>query len=98
MQKKNGYAANLAEVNKTVKYVTLRSDYVFMPFAFETFGVAGPKTRNFINVICKKLRDTSGCDLPGLYFKQQISLYIQRGNVASVLGTMGPGSVVAHLM
>lgn len=84
-----GYAADLAEVNKNSKYVALREDYIFSPFAFETFGPAGKQTKTFINDICKRLRDASGSKQLGVYFKQQISLCIQRGNVASVLGTMG---------
>jgi len=90
-----GYAANQAEVNKVAKYRDLREDYSFSPFAFETLGPPGGKTKAFIKDVCKRLKATTGSDLPGLYFKQQISLIIQRGNVASVLGTISP-SQAAH--
>ena len=82
-----GYAADLAEINKVAKYATLREDYIFMPFAFETLGGPGRKTKILIKNICKRLKTTTGSDLPGMYFRQQISLIIQRGNVAAVLGT-----------
>lgn len=83
-----GYAAELAETNKLAKYGALREDYVFTPFAFETLGGPGPKTSVFMKEICKKLHTVTGTTMPGVYFRQQVSLCIQRGNAASVLGTM----------
>ena len=79
-----GYAAELTEINKARKYVALREDYIFLPFAFEILGRAGQSTRNFIKDICRRLKDVTGDKQAKRHFKQQLSLCIQRGNVASV--------------
>ena len=76
--------------------VDLRRDYAFTPLAFETLGGVGLKTADFIKKVCNRLRQVSGCHTAGKHFKQLLSLTVQRGNAASVLGTLrqpagGPG-------
>jgi len=82
------HCAELAEKNKITKYESLRSDYIFNPLAFETLGGAGPKTRDFVNQICKRLHLATGSTVAGTQFRQYLSLCVQRGNATSVLGTM----------
>lgn len=82
------YAATLAETNKISKYAALGDDYIFSPIAFETLAGPGPKTRHTLDEICKRLLLATGSHMTGLYFRQHLSLAIQRGNVAAVLGTM----------
>ena len=83
-----GYAANLAETNKFAKYACLRSDYFFSPIALETLGGMGKRTSVLVKGICSRLHQATGSRLAGVHFRQLMSLSVQRGNAASVLGTM----------
>ena len=77
-----GAVAQQAEERKMQKYKHLDSCYFFTPVAIETSGVFGPKTTEFLKELGVRLRQVSG-DLT-----QRLSVAIQRGNAASVLGTI----------
>ena len=77
---------------KTQKYKHLDSYYFFTPVAIETSGVFGPKTTEFLKELGHRLRQVSGEANSFAYLTQRLSIAIQRGNAASVLGTMKMGS------
>ena len=83
-----GAAAASAETLKRRKYSNLVGDYVFEPFGVETLGPWGPSTRFFYREISKRLIDASRDQKAGLFLGQRISIAIQRGNAASLLGTL----------
>lgn len=58
-----------------------------MPFGVETLGPWGPSAHSLYKELAKRLVDISNDQKAGLYFGQRISLAIQRGNAASLLGT-----------
>ena len=72
-----GAVAQQAEARKMQKYKHLDSCYFFTPVAIETSGVFGPKTT-----------ESSGEANFFAYLTQRLSVAVQRGNAASVLGTM----------
>ena len=70
------------------KYKHLDSCYFFTPVAIETSGVFGPKTTEFLKELGLRLRQVSGEANSFAYLTQRLSVAIQRGNAASVLGTI----------
>ena len=81
--------AAMAEERKAVKYVSLSSTYTFTPVAIETSGVFGPRTATFLKDLGHRLAQVTGDKKSTTYLLQRLSVAVQRGNVASVLGTIG---------
>ena len=82
-----GSAASEAERKKTEKYRFLEPNTLFSPAAFETFGPWGPGAKDLINEIGRRAFLRSGEPRTMNFLRQRISIEIQRGNAASVLGT-----------
>ncbi|XP_047996131.1 uncharacterized protein LOC125233995 [Leguminivora glycinivorella] len=88
-----GSAAEYAAKMKHAKYSALEPMYDFVPVAVETAGPWALEAKEFIRDLGRRLRD-KGCDpRSGSYLVQQISLAIQRGNAAGVMGTFEPGTI-----
>ena len=84
-----GTAAEDAEELKTSTYVCLTDKgYIFQPLAFEIQGGVGPSTSTFLKNLCKKLCVCNQENRAGSFFRQRLSLAIQVGNAASVVGTV----------
>ena len=73
---------------KLHKYRELQKDYLVVPIAVETFGSFGQQGRKLIDEIGNMIIEKSGEKRSKFYLYQRISMAIQRGNVASVLGTV----------
>ncbi|KAJ0180061.1 hypothetical protein K1T71_004652 [Dendrolimus kikuchii] len=82
-----GAAAARQEDLKRRKYASVGSGYIFAAFGVETLGPWGPEAHRLYRDLSKRLIDVSRNQNAGLYFGQRISVAIQRGNAASVLGT-----------
>ena len=85
-------AAKIAESKKKNKYKDLENNYEFVPIAVETFGSWGPGSLKFIKEIGKRIQENTGEKRATQYLIQSLSMTIQRGNAASILGTVGPTS------
>ena len=83
-----GAAAQLAEDKKTAKYTNLGQNYLFAPIAFETFGTWGKEALKILSAIGARTADNSGDPRCMELLRQRISVELQRGNAASVLGTL----------
>eukprot|EP00731_Ephydatia_muelleri_P000760 Em0001g760a len=83
-----GAVTQQAEDRKMQKYKHLDSCYFFTPVAIETSGVFGPKIKEFLKELGFRLRQVSGEANSFAYLTQRLSVAIQRGNAASVLGTI----------
>jgi hypothetical protein len=91
-------AATEAEVRKTSKYNELiNRGYIFAPVAFEVQGGCGPQTSKFIKKLGKKLKEATQEPKSAFYMKQRISIAIQIGNAASVLGTLGESDALGQV-
>jgi len=80
-----------------VKYAELVSsgDYDFVPVAIETLGAWGPSAQALCADLAGRTAAVTG-DMRCLAFlKQRLSLAIQRGNAAAVVGTMPPGDSIS---
>ena len=78
-----------AELNKISKYSHLDSTYLFVPVAIETCGPFGPKPREFFEELGRRVKRATQEEKAYEYLMQRIAVAVQRGNAASVLGTMG---------
>ena len=65
----------------------ISQNYIFVPFAVETLGSWCSEAICFINSLGSTMNLVSGENKSKLYLKQRISLAIQRGNAACVMGT-----------
>ena len=83
-----GAAPELAETKKSGKYSKLGPHHIFAPIAFETFGTWGKEADCTITAIGKKVANCSGETRSLDFLRQRISVELQRGNAASVLGTL----------
>ena len=84
-----GAVAAQAELNKISKYSHLDSTYLFVPVAIETCGPFGPKAREFFQELGRRVKRATQEEKAHEYLMQRIAVAVQRGNAASVLGTMG---------
>ena len=75
-----GSAATKAEIRKRNKYQEMGRRYKFEPIAIETTGVYGSTTRTIIKEIGKRISDKTGDIRESLWFRQRLSIAIQRGN------------------
>ncbi|XP_047999651.1 uncharacterized protein LOC125236770 [Leguminivora glycinivorella] len=85
-----GAAAESAALLKRAKYSALEAKYYFVPLAFETTGCWGSEAIAFIRELGLKLRERTSDARAGSYLVQRLSIAIQRGNAASLMGTFAP--------
>ena len=82
-----GAVAALVESRKKAKYGSLDSVYSFTPIAIESLGACGPLTLEFLRDLGNRIRQATGEESSFMYLLQRLSVAVQRGNAASVLGT-----------
>ncbi len=60
--------------------------------SIETAGVIGPQSMAFLKELGRRLRQVSGDERPSLYMYlvRRLSVAVQRGNAAFVVGTIEP--------
>lgn len=83
-----GHVAKEAERKKIDHYSELAHHFIFIPVATETSGVIGKLGMDLIRNIGSKITDATKEKRATSYFIQRISIAIQKGNVASILGTI----------
>lgn len=88
---KAGAAAEAAEARKRRKYGSLDTNYNFVALGVETLGPWGPAALGLYRQLAKRLVDGTGDKRAGSFLAQRLSIAIQRGNAASILGTMPRG-------
>ena len=84
-----GKVAAAAE-EKTNKFSNLDLAYLFMPFAIDTYGPFGPQSLAFVKELWSRIhhaKDWRGDS--NNYLMQRLSMPIQKGIVAAVLGSLG---------
>ena len=87
-----GRLADSSEAHKRRKYSSLTATFHFSPVYVETLGAWRSSARELIRRIGSRVMMWTG-DVCGTQFLiQQVSLDVQRGNVASVMATIPPSS------
>ena len=87
-----GAAAHTAELTKHRKYSQLPDSYIFCPFAVETLGPFGQEAIALVDELGRRLQLSTGEPRSRSFLVQRLSIAIQRGNSAAVLGTIPPSS------
>ena len=84
-----GTTATETEARKIEKYCKLIDNgYIFQPVALEKPGSLGESSEIFITRLCKRLCRSHDDQRAGSFLKQRISMALQIGNAACVLGTV----------
>lgn len=95
--KEVGWAAKHAEEKKYEHYVDLREQFIFIPIATETSGVFGKDEIKLIKAIGSKITEVTSEKRATSFLFQRLAITIQRGNVASILGTIPPSKNLNEL-
>ena len=90
-----GRVAALAEEKKSDKFSHLSSQYHFVTVAIETFGAMGPAAASLIKELGSRGSHETGEEKFALYLYQRLSMAVQRGNAASVIGLIPCSSAAA---
>jgi hypothetical protein len=85
-----GGPARRAEERKVVKYQHLLDRFIFVPLGFETLGSFGPQCLEFVREVGARITEQTHEQRATLFLQQRLSIDIQRGNAAAVLGTLPP--------
>jgi hypothetical protein len=83
-----GVLATEAEGRKCMKYTSLSATYCFVPIAVETLGALGDDATDFLHQLGRRIAAVTGERRSTEFLLQRLSVAIQRGNAASVLGTV----------
>ena len=86
-----GVVASDAETLKTTKYAQLPTSMLFVPIAIETFGAFGEEAAKFMSELGRRLTRTTQDSRSASFLFQRLSVTMQRGNAACVLGTIPVG-------
>ncbi len=81
-----GEVAAHTEERKILKYRGLPVTHSFVPVAIETTGVIGARSLQFLKELGRRVRRQTGDPNSTSYLLQRLSIAIQRGNSASVMG------------
>jgi len=87
-----GIVACEAEDKKRAKYANLAPSFCFVPVAVETLGALGAGAMELLHELGRRITESTGERRATEYLLQRLSVAIQRGNAASVLGTVGQES------
>lgn len=83
-----GVVATEAELRKRQKYSSINAaSYIFQPIAIETLGAFGNDATDFITELGRRLQIVTQDTRARMFLLQRLSVAMQRGNAACVLGT-----------
>ena len=83
-----GSAADAAEARKQRKYQALEQQFIVQPIGFETMGSWGAGAKAFLTDVGHRVKQATGNQRAMEFLRQRVSIEIQRGNAASVMGTV----------
>ena len=83
-----GAGAEYVEKFKDRKYESLQGRYFFVAVGVETLGSWGPSAKYLISDIGRRIAERTGEKRSTEFLMQRIGIEIQRGNAASVRGTV----------
>ena len=86
--RESGAVAADAELRKKQKYLLLDSTHHFVPVAVETLGPIGQEARVFLREVARRITTSTQEPLALQYLLQRVAVAVQRGNTASVLGSL----------
>jgi len=93
----SGRAAEKAAEAKKRKYASIQQRLIFIPLAIETSGVWNKEGLDLMKEIGRRLTLETNEPRATSYLIQRLSLVIQQGNAASVLGTLPQGKKLEEI-
>ena len=84
-----GAVANEAERRNKAKYSPLEPSHHFVPLAVESLSLFGPETLSFIRDLGRRIMDATQEPLSYHHLRLRITVAVQRGNTAALLGYVG---------
>jgi hypothetical protein len=91
-----GVVACETKEKKRAKYASLMLTF-FVPIAEETFGALGDGSDELMHDLARRISEVTGERRATEFLLQRLSVVIQRGNAASVLGTVDSTTVTQNL-
>jgi len=85
-----GSAASAAELNKIAKYSDIVAGVEFVPFVIKTSGVWGELAMSLVKELGRRLAEVNKEPRSTMFLRQRLSVAVQRGNAAFILGTLRP--------
>jgi Reverse transcriptase (RNA-dependent DNA polymerase) len=85
----HGAVANDAEQRKQLKYEAISQTHCFVPVAVETLGALGQEASDFLKDLGGRITAVTKERRAHEFLLQRVSVAVQRGNAACVLGTVG---------
>ena len=82
-----GVVATDAENRKQLKYEAISQTHCFIPVAVETLGALGEEATAFLKDLGRRIAATTKEHRSFEFLMQRVSVVVQRGNAACVLGT-----------
>ena len=83
-----GAVVDAAETRKQRKYEALEDRFIVQPIGFETMGSWGAGARSFLTDVGSRVKRATGNQRAMEFLRQRVSIEIQRGNAAAVIGTV----------
>ena len=83
-----GAVASDAETRKSMKYSFLSAQYSFIPVAVESLGALGEEALTFFRDIGRRIVSVTAEPRSFQFLMQRLSVAVQRGNAACVVGTV----------
>ena len=83
-----GEVATVAESNKRTKYEEIARTFHFIPIAVETLGALGVDATAFFKDLGSRIKTVTQERRAYEFLMQRVSVAIQRGNAACILGTL----------
>ena len=80
--------ANDAESRKSTKYTSLSALYKFTPIAIETIGALGDEALSFLQDLGHRIAAVTAEPRSFQFLLQRLSVAVQRGNAACIVGTV----------
>ena len=84
-----GSAAEAAADRKSIKYASLSPSHLFVPVVLETHGPVCKAALDLFADLGRRIAERTGDPREGAFLFQRISIAIQRGNAAALLGSFG---------
>src|SRR5687768_1918819 len=92
-----GAAASHAADLKRQKYAGIASSHFIIPVSLETFGAWHTDSLDFIRELDRRASQVTGDLRETAFLLQRLSVVVQRGNAASVRGSL-PSTVLSRMI
>jgi hypothetical protein len=87
-----GAVADEAERRKRLKYEAISRSHYFVPLAIETLGAVGEEGMIFLKELSGRIAAVTKDERSLNFLMQRISVTVQQGNAACIIGTMSSGA------